>query len=154
MKRYFTLFLTVLIFFSFSACSSENSKPFTISFSEYYRDADDFNKIEPALNQYFDCIKTAFEKSNEKSLESFTLPDTYSSIQSTLASLSQAETDLTSDTYLAKLNLLEPYLQIEVLLAERTLLLSNGDTTDEEWFERLDTLFWDSIDEYRRGDGT
>lgn len=149
--------LSVLI--SVSGCSSQVEIE-SLSFSDYYKEADGFDEIRPYLEEYFSYIRSAYEKSDKSDMESFVLAEGYESAKNTLAEFSQSNSDSyendesTLESSLAKLQLLEPYLQIEVMLNERTVLLSSSKHVEnEEWFQRLNTLVWDSIDEYRRGTG-
>ncbi len=109
--------------------------------------------------EYFSYIRSAYEGSNEKNVESFVLADGYENAKSALAEFSQNDFDLsetgeTPEGHLAKLQLLEPYLRIEAMLGEREVLLSaSSHVENEDWFQQLNSLIWDSIDEYRRGTG-
>lgn len=159
MKNLCLSFFIFGMFLCTVGCSSELEVT-TMSFSAYYQCANNFDKIEPALNLYFSCIRSAYDNSNKTDLKSFELADEYADAKNTLKTFLQSNGDL-SDSLdnddimkkaLAKLQLLEPYLKIETMLEERLLLLEGDkNAKDVQWFDRLNSLVWDSIDEYRRG---
>lgn len=160
MKRSFlVLVLTSLLILA--GCSSQTEIK-TMTFSDYYRNAESFNEIGPQISIYFSCIRAAYDGSNKTNLESFSLPNEYGDARGELLSFAQADIDLSdilnSDDGLAqniaKEKLLRPFLQIEQMLNEKDVLLSaNQHVKNEQWFEDLNALVWNSIDEYRRGTG-
>lgn len=54
-----------------------------------------------------------------------------------------------SKEYLARLQLLEPYLRAEVLLTEKPMLSS----PNEEWFMDINTFLTNTFSEYENGAG-
>ena len=156
-KRTFTFIMLLLIALGLSACSSQTKNDsLNITFSEYYQNADDYEKIYPLLNEYFSYIQSAYEKSNKSDLNSFVLPDEYTNVSNQLSEISNdnsgfivdGKTNLSKE-YLARLQLLEPYLQSEVLLAEKVMLPS----PNEEWFVNMGTFLTDTLSEYEIGVG-
>lgn len=159
MKKLCFALLVLIGIACITGCSSKLEVT-TMSFSDYYQSADNFDEIEPALNLYFSCIRAAYDSSNKDSLKSFELADEYIGAKETLSALSQSNGDLPDilgnddamKTALVKLQLLEPYLKIEAMLDERLLLLEeNKNAKNSQWFDSLNSLVWNSIDEYRRG---
>lgn len=158
MKKLYRVLLVLGLSVCLFGCSSKVEVT-SMSFSDYYRSADGFDEIRPALNLYFSCIRKAYDDSNKTSLKSFKLADEYIEAKSALESLCQSgigEAGLLDAVaeHLARQQLLEPFLKIEMMLSEKDLLLAaDGNAKDEQWFESLNSLVWDSIDEYRRGGG-
>ena len=159
---FITLFLIVL---GLSACSSRTKDDsFNITFSEYYQNADDYEKIYPLLNEYFSCIQSAYDKSDKSVLDSFVLPDEYTNISNQLSEISNdnsgfivdGKTNLSKE-YLARLQLLEPYLEMEYFIKQKDLLLvGNGNskiTLNEEWFNEVDSFLTNTFSEYENGTG-
>lgn len=160
MKRFF-LALGLMSLMILVGCSSQTEIK-TMTFSDYYQNAENFDEIEPQISIYFSCIRAAYDGSNKTDLESFSLPNEYSDAKSKLLSFVQTDIDLSdvlnSDDGLsrniAKEKLLRPFLQIDQMLSEKEVLLSTSQHVEnEQWFEDLNTLIWNSIDEYRRGTG-
>lgn len=158
MKRFIIVIMGLMIL---TGCSSQ-VKIKTLTFSDYYQSAEDFDEIEPQISMYFSCIRDAYENSNQKDLKSFSLAKEYNDAKDKLKSFTQADVDLSSildsddglSKSIAKEKLLRPFLQIEQMLSERDVLLStNQHLENEQWFEDLNALVWNSIDEYRRGTG-
>lgn len=156
-NRTFTFIMLLLIVLGLSACSSQTKNDsLNITFSEYYQNADDYEKIYPLLNEYFSCIQSAYDKSDKSDLESFVLPDEYTNVSNQLSEISNdnsgfivdGKTNLSKE-YLARLQLLEPYLQIEVLLTEKSMLSS----PNEEWFMNMNTFLTNVFSEYENGTG-
>ena len=148
------LFLIVL---GLSACSSQTKDDsLNIAFSEYYQNADDYEKIYPLLNKYFSCMQSAYDKSDKSDLESFVLQDEYTNVSNQLSDISNdnsgfivnGKTNLSKE-YLARLQLLEPYLRAEVLLVEKEMLSS----PNEEWFTNVNTFLTNALSEYENGTG-
>ena len=156
-NRTFTFIMLLLIVLGLSACSSQTKNDsLNITFSEYYQNADDYEKIYPLLNEHFSCIQSAYDKSNKSDLESFVLPDEYTNVSNQLSEISNdnsgfivdGKTNLSKE-YLARLQLLEPYLRAEVLLTEKEMLSS----PKEEWFMDINTFLTNTFSEYENGAG-
>lgn len=157
-KHTFTFIMLFLIVLGLSACSSQKTKDdsLNITFSEYYQNADDYEKIYPLLNEYFSCIQSAYDKSDKAELGSFVLPDEYTNVSNQLSEISNdnsgfivdGKTNLSKE-YLARLQLLEPYLRAEVLLAEKGMLSS----PNEEWFNEVNTFLINTFSKYKNGTG-
>lgn len=156
-NRTFTFIMLLLIVLGLSACSSQaKDNSLNITFSEYYQNADDYEKIYPLLNEYFSCIQSAYDKSDKSDLESFVLPDEYTNVSNQLSETSndnsgfivEGKTNLSKE-YLARLQLLEPYLRAEVLLTEKEMLSS----PNEEWYTNVNTFLTDALSEYENGIG-
>lgn len=148
------LLLTVLVS---SACSSQTKdNSINLTFSEYYQTANDYEIIYPLLNKYFSCIQNAYDTSNKSDLNSFVLSDDYQNISNQLSEISNDDSGLVVNgntnllkEYLARLQLLKPYLDVEELLAEKSLLSS----PNKEWFNKLDILLTATYSEYQNGTG-
>lgn len=156
-KHTFTFIMLFLIVLGLSACSSQTKDDsLNIAFSEYYQNADDYEKIYPLLNKYFSCMQSAYDKSDKSDLESFVLQDEYTNISNQLSDISNdnsgfivnGKTNLSKE-YLARLQLLEPYLRAEVLLVEKEMLSS----PNEEWFTNVNTFLTNALSEYENGTG-
>lgn len=160
----FTFIMLLLVMLGLSACSTnDQDNTLNLTFSEYYQDAEDYEKIYPLLDAYFSCIQNAYKNSDKSDLKSFVLPDTYTTISSQLSEISNDTSGLItngktnlSKEYIARLQLLEPYLQTEVLLAEKEVLLAGKailSSSNEEWFTKIEQLLEDTISEYKNGVG-
>ncbi len=156
-KHTFTFIMLFLIVLGLSACSSQTKDDsLNIAFSEYYQNADDYEKIYPLLNKYFSCMQSAYDKSDKSDLESFVLQDEYTNVSNQLSDISNdnsgfivnGKTNLSKE-YLARLQLLEPYLRAEVLLVEKEMLSS----PNEEWFTNVNTFLTNALSEYENGTG-
>ena len=91
-KRYIIFIMMFSIILVISACSSQNEETtVNLTFSEYYQNADDFEKIYPLLNEYFACIENAYKESDKTDLNSFVLSDDYNDISNQLSAISKDE---------------------------------------------------------------
>lgn len=164
-KRTFTFIMLLLIVLGLSACSSQTKdNSLNITFSEYYQNADDYEKIYPLLNEYFSYIQSAYDKSDKSELDSFVLPDEYTNVSNQLSEISNdnsgfivdGKTNLSKE-YLARLQLLEPYLEMEYFIKQKDLLLvGNGNSKvalNEEWFNEVGAFLDNTISEYENGVG-
>lgn len=156
-KHIFTFIMLLLIALGLSACSSQTKEDsLNITFSEYYQNADDYEKIYPLLNEYFSCIQSAYDKSDKSDLDSFALPDEYINVSNQLSKISNdnsgfivdGKTNLSKE-YLARLQLLEQYLRAEAIIAEKAMLSS----PNEEWFTNMNTFLTNALSEYENGTG-
>lgn len=156
-SKCYLVIMLLLTLFGLSSCSSQSqNSSVNLAFSEYYQNADDFDKIQPLLNEYFSLIQNAYDKSDKTNLESFELPKEFTSISDKLLAISNdssgaivdGKTNL-SQEYLARLQLLEPYLRMEVYLAEKEMLLSNKNTSNADWFTEVSTFLTDTYDKYK-----
>lgn len=164
--KYSFIFIIILLsVLSLSACSSQTKdNSINLTFSQYYQNADDYDKIYPLLNEYFSCIQNAYNESDKSNLNTFTLPNEYKEISDSLAEISNdnsgavvnGKTNLSKE-YLARLQLLEPYLQTEYYLAQKNLLsVGNGNSElspNEDWFAKLNNLLSETYLEYETGTG-
>lgn len=159
MKRNRTFIFIMLLFtmLGLPACSSQTKdNSINLTFSEYYQNADDYEKIYPLLNEYLSCVQNAYDKSDKSDLNSFILSDNYVNVSNQLSEMSNdnsgfivdGKTNMTKE-YLARLQLLEPYLQAEVLLAEKAMLPSPND----EWFNEVDGFLTSTYSELQNGTG-
>ena len=159
-NRTFTFIMLLLIVLGLSACSSQTKdNSLNITFSEYYQNADDYEKIYPLLNEYFSCIQSAYDKSDKSDLESFVLPDEYTNVSSQLSEISNdnsgfivdGKTNLSKE-YLARLQLLEPYLEMEYFIKQKDLLsVGNGNSKialNDEWFNEVDAFLTATYSKY------
>lgn len=157
-KRSFIFIMMLLTILNFSACSSQTKdESINLTFSQYYQNADDYDKIYPLLNEYFSGIQNAYNKSDKENLNTFSLPDNFSEVVKKLSDISNDDSGIrtsdgqlnTSNEYIARLKILEPYLRMEVCLAERDVLSS----PNEDWFAKLNNLLSETYIEYKTGTG-
>lgn len=143
-----------------SACSSQNEEnTVNLTFSEYYQNADDFEKIYPLLNEYFACIENAYKESDKTDLNSFVLSDDYNDISNQLSAISKDDSKMrvngelnTSDEYIARIKIINPYLQTELHLSGKELLKTSN-SINENWFKELETILTEIYSEYENGTG-
>lgn len=160
-KYYYIFIMLLLTLFGLSSCSSQSQdSSVNITFSEYYQNAADFDKIHPLLIEYFSLIRNAYDKSDKTNLESFELPKEFTDISNELSviandnsgSIIDGKTNL-SQEYLARLQLLEPYLRMEVYLSQRELLLSNNSNSNTDWFNEINDFLTNTYDKYKNETG-
>ncbi|MBD5555218.1 MAG: hypothetical protein HDQ95_07765 [Roseburia sp.] len=157
-RKYLFIFTLVLLtILSLSACSSQTKNDsVNLTFSEYYQSADDYEKIHPLLNEYFSCVQNAYNNSDKSNLNSFVLSEDYIGVSNQLFEISNddsgfivdGEINLSSE-YLARLQLLEPFLRAEVLLVEKTMLSS----PNEDWYSEMGEFLTATYSEYANGTG-
>lgn len=111
------------------------------------------------MNKYFSCIQSAYDKSDKSDLESFVLPDEYTNVSSQLSEISNdnsgfivdGKTNLSKE-YLARLQLLEPYLEMEYFIKQKDLLsVGNGNSKialNDEWFNEVDAFLTATYSKY------
>lgn len=141
------------------------SKEFALQFSEYYQQAEDFEELEPLLNQYFGAVQAAYDRSDKENLETFVLDESYEEIFEILSDR-QDECDEKFDSllslsdeeqknHLATLKLLFPFLKIHAFILEKNFLLAvnDGHVSNIEWFEKFETNLSDIYIEYAQGNG-
>lgn len=156
------LLLTVL---GSSACSSQTKDDsINLTFSEYYQNADDYEKIYPLLNEYFSYVQNAYDESDKSDLSTFVLSDDYKSVSNQLSEISNdnsgfivnGKTNLSKE-YLARFQLLEPYLEMEYFIKQKDLLSAGngnlGIALNEEWFKEVDDFLITTYSEYQNGVG-
>ena len=159
-KRYIIFIMMFSIILVISACSSQNEETtVNLTFSEYYQNADDFEKIYPLLNEYFACIENAYKESDKMDLNSFVLSDNYNDISNQLSAISKDDSKMrvngelnTSDEYIARIKIINPYLQMELHLSGKELLKTSN-STNENWFKELETILTEIYSEYENGTG-
>ncbi len=156
------LLLTVL---GSSACSSQTKdNSINLTFSEYYQNANDYEIIYPLLNEYFSCVQNAYDASDKSDLNSFVLSDDYKNISNQLSEISNDNSGFIVDgkanlskEYLARLQLLEPYLEMEYFIKQKDLLLTgNGNSEivlNENWFTEIGNFLTTTYSEYQNGTG-
>lgn len=162
-KKILAAVLTLACSLSLSACAP--SQGVTLEFSEYYQSADNFEEIEPLLNQYFSMVQAAYDNSDKTNLESFVLDDGYEEVADALKEISDEVSDNFDNISIydkqalkqqaVQLKLIHPYLLVEVKIAEQNLLLSaNYDHLEKPaWFTELEDKLSDTYAEYAEGDG-
>ena len=159
-KCYIIFIMMFSIILVTSACSSQNEEIMVnLTFSEYYQNADDFEKIYPLLNEYFACIENAYKESDKMDLNSFVLSDNYNDISNQLSTISKDDSKMrvngelnTSDEYIARIKIINPYLQMELHLNGKELLKTSN-STNENWFKKLETILTEIYSEYENGTG-
>ena len=159
-KQYIIFIMMFSIILVISACSSQNKKTtVSLTFSKYYQNADDFEKIYPLLNEYFACIENAYKESDKTDLNSFVLSDDYDDISNQLSAISKDDSKMrvngelnTSDEYIARIKIINPYLQMELHLSGKELLKTSN-STNENWFKELETILTEIYSEYENGTG-
>lgn len=156
-KYYLTIIIVFLTTFGLLACSSKTKNDtINLVFSEYYKNADDYEKIQPLMVEYFSCIQNAYNKSDKLNLDTFTLPDEYKEASNSLAKISNdnskallnEKTNLSKE-YLARLQLLEPYLRMEVFITEKDLL----NNSNKDWFDKVNNFLESTYSEFENGTG-
>lgn len=164
-NRTFIFMMLLLIVLGLSACSSQTKNDsLNLSFSEFYQNANDYEKIYPLLNEYFSFIQNAYDKSDKSDLDSFVLSNEYTKVSNQLSEISNDNSGFIVDgkinlskEYLARLRLLEPYLEMEYYIKQKDLLLvGNGNSKvafNEEWFNEVDAFLTNTISEYENGLG-
>lgn len=138
---------------------------FSLEFSEYYQQAEDFEELEPLLNQYFGAVQAAYDRSDKENLETFVLDDSYEEVFKILSDR-QAKCDekfnsifsLDDDeqkSYLATLNLFHPFLKIHALILEKDVLLVANDyhAPNTAWFNKMSETLFEIYSEYANGNG-
>ncbi|MBD5555224.1 MAG: hypothetical protein HDQ95_07795 [Roseburia sp.] len=156
-KYLFIVTMVLLTILSLSACSSQTKNgSVNLTFSEYYQSADDYEKIHPLLNEYFSCVQNAYNNSDKSNLNSFVLSEDYIGVSNQLLEISNDDTGFIVDgeinlsrEYLARLQLLEPFLRAEVLLVEKTMLSS----PNEDWYSEMGEFLTATYSEYANGTG-
>lgn len=162
-NRTFIFIMLLLTVLCLSACSSQTKdNSINLKFSEYYQNADDYEKIYPLLNKYFSYVQNAYDKSDKSDLNSFVLSDDYINVSNQLSEISNdnsgfivdGKTNLSKE-YLARLQLLEPYLEMEYFVKQKDLLsVGNGNSEkalNEEWFSEMEEFLTNTISEYENG---
>lgn len=155
---------------SLSACAP--SQGVTLEFSEYYQSADNFEEIEPLLNQYFSMVQTAYDNSDKTNLESFVLDDGYEEVADALEEIRDEITDSSSSISIydkpalkqqsVQLKLVLPYSYIYIKIFERNAiveakLLEEQRTGEKlqaenpEWFTELGEKLSETYTEYAEG---
>lgn len=158
MKKYnLTVIIVLLTMLGLSACSSKpKNETLNLAFSEYYQSADDYERIQPLMVKYFSCIQKAYNESDKSNLNTFALSDEYKEASNSLSEISNdnsgamvnGKTNLSKE-YLARLQLLEPYLRMELLIAEKDLL----NNLNKDWFDKVNIFLETTYSEYENGTG-
>lgn len=138
---------------------------FSLEFSEYYQQAEDFEELEPLLNQYFGAVQAAYDRSDKENLETFVLDDSYEEVFKILSdkqdkcdekfsSISSLDDD-EQKSYLATLKLLHPFLKIHAFILEKDVLLVANDyhAPNSEWFNKMTEILFEIYSEYANGNG-
>ena len=85
----FIFIMVLLNVLGLSACSpQEEDNLINLKFSEYYQNADDYEKIYPLINKYLYYIQNAYDKSDKSDLSSFVLSDEYTKVSNQLSEIS------------------------------------------------------------------
>lgn len=164
-KYYLSVIIVFLTLIGLSACSSKSKDTIlALEFSQYYQNADDYEKIQPLMTKYFSCIQNAFDESDKSNLNTFILSDEYKEASNSLSEISNdnsgsvvnGETNISKE-YLARLQLLEPYLRMEYYLAQKDLLLKgNGNSNvalNKDWFSEVKGFLTNTYSEFENGTG-
>lgn len=155
------LVLSVGGYFVYQQCFNR----FSLEFSEYYQQAEDFEELEPLLNQYFGAVQAAYDRSDKQNLETFVLDESYEEARNNLkkrydvcnsnfatsTTLNQVE----MRAYAAELAMFLQFSEIETLIAERDVHLGFGYTQQngKDWFSGLAKMLSDAYSEYANGNG-
>ena len=138
---------------------------FSLEFSEYYQQAEDFEELEPLLNQYFGAVQAAYDRSDKQNLETFVWDESYEEVKNTLKEMSEISSDKMSGffsmteaekgSYNAALKIYNSSLKINVLITEKdALLVANyNHLYKPEWFSELNDSLLEAYDEYANGNG-
>lgn len=142
--------------FTFCSCGNDDSKKPKLVIAEQYQIATDYKQIEPLLKEYFTIIEEAYNNSDKQNIETFILPDRYNEVDTALDNL-QNSTDMSNIisggdeamiAYQKKLALLQPYLKIELKIAEKNLLGTAGNSSNKEWFNSLSSTLTEAYEHY------
>lgn len=171
-KKILAAVIAVACSLSLSACAP--SQGVTLEFSEYYQSADNFEEIEPLLNQYFSMVQTAYDNSDKTNLESFVLDDGYEEVADALEEIHDKIDNSSSSLsiydkqslkqQIIQLKLMHPYLFVQFKIAERKAILSAKSEVEErtgeklqaenpEWFTELGEKLSETYTEYAEGNG-
>ena len=138
---------------------------FSLEFSEYYQQAEGFEEIEPLLNQYFNAVQSAYDRSDKENLETFVLDDSYEAIADVLNEMNEQHSDKIggffsmSDaekvSYNAASKLYLCFLKTNLIIIEKkALLIANDDHLYKPyWFVELNDTLLDCYNEYANGNG-
>ncbi len=141
------------------------SKEFSLEFSEYYQGAEDFEELEPLLNQYFGAVQAAYDKSDKENLESFVLDESYEDVGAILKEMYEVSSDKMGDfwsmadaeksSYNAALKLYRLYLKTGLIVSEKDFLLvaNYNHLYKPEWFAELNDFLLEAYDECANGNG-
>lgn len=140
----------------FCSCGNDDSKKTELVIAEHYKTATDYEQIEPLLKEYFSIIEEAYNNSDKQKIETFILPDRYNEVDKALDDL-QNSTDMSNIisggdeaiiAYQKKLALLQPYLKIELKIAEKSVLETAGNNSNEDWFNSLSSTLSEAYEHY------
>lgn len=151
---------------SLSACAP--SQGVTLEFSEYYQSADNFEEIEPLLNQYFSMVQAAYDNSDKTNLESFVLDDGYEEVADALEEIRDEIDDISIydkqilKQHVIQLNLVHPYLLVHAKILERDAIVNAKSLEEQrtgerlqaenpEWFTELNEELSETYTEYVEG---
>lgn len=141
------------------------NKEFSLEFSEYYQQAEDFEELEPLLNQYFGMVQAAYDRSDKQNLETFVLDDSFEEVAKILTDKRDAHSDtlglsfyLSDDeqeSYYAALDLYYHFSTLHLLILEKNALLvaNNYHAPNPEWFNEFSDTFSEIYTEYALGNG-
>ena len=145
MKKFLSFCLVLLFSVHLCACgnSASKSKESGLIISDYYKEAADYEKIEPLIKQYLSIVHEALNNSDKKNPKTFVLPEKYKTVDKELESLNNysnlsdvTENEENKKAYLLKSELLSPYLKIETKIAGINIFKVAGGN-NEKCFEEL-----------------
>ena len=141
------------------------NKEFSLEFSEYYQQAEDFEELKPLLNQYFGMVQAAYDRSDKQNLESFILGEDYEEAKQLLKQKNEEITDksnnpsLTNDeqkAYGIAFGAILPFAYVEYQISSCNLLIAgsnDGFAYNPDWFEELKDYLDETYVEYAEGNG-
>lgn len=142
------------------------NKEFSLEFSEYYQQAEDFEELEPLLNQYFGMVQAAYDRSDKQNLETFVLDDSFEEVEAILSQKQKIHTDKFAEVvtltphkqepYMAALELYRLYLKVALLISERDFIVvsnTSGFIYNPEWFTELHDSLLDVYNECAYNNG-
>lgn len=148
MKRTIAFILALVMVSVLCGCGSRNGNSaveYDMDLSSFV-EANEFSKLEPLINEYYDIIINSYNNSDKRYLKSFkpnsSYTNTYNSIVAIVDSFdrsapSNSVGENEVDTRLLELKLVAPITKIQLHLAARDFLLSAGIQKNEEWFTEL-----------------
>lgn len=136
---------------------------FSLEFSEYYQQAEDFEEIEPLLNQYFKAVQSAYDRSDKENLETFVLDDSYEAIADVLNEMNKRHSDKMGSffsmsdaekiSYNAASKLYLCFLKTNLIIIGKEVLLIENDNHlyKPDWFIELNDTLLECYNEYANG---
>ena len=171
MKKLLAIILALVCLVGVVGCSGEGGSdgPITeLEFSSYYQSYKYFETTEPLLEQYFESVQKAYNKSDKNDLTTFKLDAAGEAAADALMDKYRSEDSLISksdnDGRLKFLNMYIPFMGVNTEVAGIELMVTAGDDDggafivvadleQPETFAELKQKIDDAINEYKTGNG-